>query len=74
MLKSYELLTKKDMDKIEQSKEPFKIKCSCGARNIVVDTDRKICYRCGRWVYKNEKIKFKYEILKRLREAKANGY
>lgn len=71
---NYLSVDEKDMEKIEKSKALYRVKCQCGAKTTIVETDRKICYRCGRWVYKNEKTKFKYEMLKRLKEASTNGY
>lgn len=75
MLNKYFLSTDEDdMDKVERSKAQNRVQCRCGAKTTIAEAERKICYRCGHWVYRDDKVKFKYEMLKKLREAKTNGY
>lgn len=47
------------------------IKCSCG-HSVFIPTnlDRLLCTWCGHWVYRNDKIKFKYEFKKALSKNK----
>lgn len=39
-----------------------KSKCECGHTQFLEGKDRDICKWCGKWIYKNNKTKFKYKI------------
>jgi len=59
-------LTKKDIKKANDL-EKIKVYCECGhsipfrATNKY-NNDRLICHYCGKYVYRNEEIKKKYEL------------
>ena len=38
------------------------IKCKNCGHTIFPTKDRLICSHCGKWVYRNEKIEFKYKL------------
>lgn len=38
------------------------IKCKNCGHIMFFESDRKLCTFCGCWVYKNEKIEFKYKF------------
>lgn len=40
--------------------------CKCGRRQFMTNADRTICKWCGKWIYKDSKTKFKYEMRERL--------
>lgn len=40
--------------------------CKCGRRQFITNADRTICSWCGKWIYKDTKTKFKYEMRERL--------
>ncbi len=40
--------------------------CKCGRRQFITNSDRTICSWCGKWIYKDTKTKFKYEMRERL--------
>ena len=40
--------------------------CKCGRRQFITNADRTICSWCGKWIYKDMKTKFKYEMRERL--------
>lgn len=67
-------LTLREIKKISDNQAKYKAKCECGVTAVMMEADRKICYRCGKWIYRNDQIKFRYEMMQRLREAKANGH
>lgn len=56
-----------DIKKIEKEKSKFKVKCDCGVTTVLTNADRKICYRCGHWIYKDDKTKFKYQFIKTIK-------
>lgn len=47
-----------------------KIKCVCGHTKVMSKVDKSICNWCGRYIYKNEQIKFKDELRKKMRLIK----
>lgn len=52
----------------EQNKlQDYVVKCKCG-HSILMREERLICYHCGHYVYRNEKIKMKYKIKELLRK------
>lgn len=40
--------------------------CKCGRRQFITNADRTICSWCDKWIYKDTKTKFKYEMRERL--------
>lgn len=44
--------------------------CPCGCRVIIPETvDRIICRWCHNWVYRDEKVKFRYKLLEKKKKA-----
>lgn len=43
------------------------IKCKTCGHTIIPTRDRGICTYCGHWVYKNDKIEFRYKVLENLK-------
>ena len=64
----YESFNLKDKIKIANVETKYKTKCKCGATLVFLNVDRRICHICGNYVYKNGKAKFKYEVLKKIKE------
>lgn len=48
--------------------EKFKVKCKCSHTFIISRVDRALCNHCGRWVYKNPEIEFRYKMLEKLKQ------
>ena len=46
------------------------VKCKCGHSVTMANAERTICSWCGKWVYKNSKVEFKYRLKEKLREVK----
>lgn len=44
--------------------------CKCGRRQYMPKAERTICSWCGRWIYKDAKTKFKYEMREKLCKQK----
>lgn len=47
----------------------FTIKCKHCGHTIIPTKDRGICSYCGYWVYKNDKIEFRYKTLERIKKG-----
>lgn len=48
-------------------------KCECShSVDYLSNRDYIVCTWCGRRIYKNDKIKFRYELLRRINERKDN--
>ena len=62
-------LTNKEIEKLSCELSGIKVTCDCGHRVHVLPQDRVICTWCGHYVYKDEKTRFKYEMLKKMREV-----
>lgn len=57
-----------EQQKLENERAKFKVKCEhCGHVIVMTFAERTICNHCNKWVYKNDKIKFKYEMKKRIK-------
>ena len=61
------------MNKIEYEKfynyiTKNKISCECGHKIFLYKKDKLICSWCGRYVFKNKRIEFKYRIKEKLNE------
>ena len=37
----------KEMRKLEEERNKYKVQCKCGTKTIIVNTDRAICRGCG---------------------------
>lgn len=46
----------------------YKVKCKCSHTIVMAKVDRLICNHCGRWVYRNKNIEFRYKMLERLKK------
>lgn len=56
-------------EKIAKILTTTKVYCKCGDGHGVSfglsHKDRLLCDNCGRWVYKDEKTRLKYELMKK---------
>ena len=48
--------------------EKFKVRCKCSHTFILARVDRALCNHCGRWVYKNPEIEFRYKMLEKIKQ------
>ena len=61
----------KEDTKIMNALSDFKVKCKhCGYPALMSKADRCICKVCGKWIYRNSTIEFKYKMLESLRKVK----
>lgn len=57
-------LSFEEIEKLYNIKSDSKVKCKCGHSIFLTNKyERIICDWCGRWVYKNKKVEFKYKLL-----------
>lgn len=61
------MLSYKELEKKRRFIADNSIKCECGHSMFFVK-DYHICSWCGRKVYKDDKTKFKYELIKKIKE------
>lgn len=63
-----------DFEKLKKAELSCKVYCDCGCGRIFPKMkhtrDRLICNNCGKWIYKDEATRFKYEMKERLRNEK----
>lgn len=60
-------MKRKDDDKLFSMYSSNSVKCKCGASLFMLAfLDFRICRHCKNKVYRNEKIKFEYEMKSRL--------
>jgi hydrogenase maturation factor HypF (carbamoyltransferase family) len=62
----YELLSEKELKKIHESQEEYKITCSCGTKTVLVDADKTICRGCHNYVFKDKETEFKYRLKEKM--------
>lgn len=43
------------------------IKCKHCGHSILPTKDRTLCTYCGHWIYKNDKVEFKYKTLEKIK-------
>ncbi len=48
----------KELRKLEEERNKYKVKCKCGTKTVMIDADKTICRGCGNYVYRNKKIEF----------------
>ena len=46
------------------------VKCKHCGHTVFPKKERTICTYCGRWVYRTEKIEFKYKTLENIKNSK----
>jgi len=61
------MLSLEELEKKRRFIADNSIKCECGHSMFFVK-DYHICSWCGRKVYKDDKTKFKYELIKKIKE------
>lgn len=60
-------MRKKDkFSKAEDERSKYKVKCKCGTKTILVNTDYTICRGCRNYVFKNPKIEFEFRIREKM--------
>ena len=64
------MLSYKDLKKKERFITDNSIKCECG-HSMFFKRDYHICTWCGRKVYKDDKTKFKYELIRLLKKKES---
>lgn len=57
----------KELKKLEEERNKYKVTCKCGTKTIMVDADKTICRGCGNYIYRNKKIEFKEKLNNELR-------
>lgn len=67
---------KKDRDWFQRKTnyyDKIKMKCSCGHSLVIpVFVDKQVCSWCGHYVYRDKKLEFKENLIKRLRRKDEN--
>lgn len=58
----HDKLTYKDMEKLSNSISSCKVKCDCGHTVILAKQDVALCSWCGKYVFKNKEIEFKFRL------------
>lgn len=62
---------KKQDDRRFEEYSKGRVVCSCGHTMFLPNkVDRLICTWCGCWVYKNEQIKFRYQLEQTMKKKK----
>ena len=64
------MLTINDLDKKRDFITNNTVKCECG-HSMFFKRDYHYCTWCGRKVYKDDKTKFKYELIKLLKKKES---
>ena len=67
----------KELSRILNDITKSRIKCECGHSVLFPQkADRVICSWCGKYVYKNEQVEFKYKMKEKLykEKRKKNGF
>ena len=59
--------TMKEIKILDDDRSKFKVKCSCGHTQVITNADRTICRWCGKWLYKNKQIEFRYKLKENIR-------
>ena len=63
----YEILNFKEETKLLDEMMKARTICPrCGHSILLLKRERDICNICNHWVYKNEKVEFKYKIRERM--------
>lgn len=48
----------------------YQVKCKCGTKTIMTDTDKTICRGCNHWIYRTKRAEFKNELKENLCKIK----
>ena len=67
------MVTLEEQKKLDSQRTLMLKKCSCGHTIAIVFADRTICSHCGKWVYRNKQIEFKYKLKEKMIEEAKNG-
>lgn len=51
---------------LEDERSKYKVKCKCGTKTILVNTDYTICRGCHNYVFKDAKTEFEFRLKERL--------
>lgn len=73
-MKILENLNYKDTIKFEKEIANKRVKCECGHTITFTNTrsDRVLCNWCGKFVYKNKQLEFKYKMKSLLNKKEIN--
>lgn len=64
------ILTIKEFKKMTDEYEKVKYICKCGHRVVIPKwVDKQLCDWCGRYVFKDKKVEFKYRVKERIKWA-----
>lgn len=62
------ILTIKEFKKMTDEYEKVKYICKCGHRVVIPKwVDKQLCDWCGRYVFKDKKVEFKYRVKERIK-------
>ena len=65
------MLTIKEVKKYSEILTKNKIKCKCGHSVLISpNKDKIICQWCGNYVFKNEKLEFKFRVKEIINKVK----
>ena len=54
--------------KIENQRNEYKVKCSCGTKTVIPPfLKRLICRNCGHWVYRDKKKEFQDKLREKMK-------
>lgn len=57
-------MKKNDIAKLQSIMTDIKIKCSCGKLTYIPpNLDKRICQKCGKYVFKDKKTEFDYRLM-----------
>ena len=64
-------MKKKDnTSKLQDALDDYRVKCKCGHKTVIpVWLDKRICWWCGFWVYRNKKVEFKEKMQQKIKEV-----
>ena len=60
-------LTTKELDKVYEDKQKYRVKCKCGHTCTILDKKGyQICSWCHKFVFINPKVEFEYRMKEKL--------
>lgn len=60
-----------EIRKIENQRNEYKVKCSCGTKTVIPPfLKRLICRNCGHWFYRDKKQEFKDKMREKLKDGR----
>lgn len=62
------LLTIEEYDRMQDEYDKVKYKCKCGHKVVIPNwVDKQVCGWCGKYVFKDKKVEFKYRVKERIK-------